>query len=630
MPHLLIRVLFSISAALYSFNADAAECEHVFSNNWGSGFQAEVQITNTGTTPITSFTISWSYTDNTTVTHVWNADSTGTNPVTATSPVWFPPLAPGATWSIGVNANGAGAGVVIKGDVCGSASANTATLQLAKTWVNGPSGDQITATTTGLANNATITSLNSGSNTDTGTAVQVTVGETATLPAETFISGVAADYSSGDWVCDDAANSIVSAGGTLPISATDAGNTITCTVTNKFVGTQPDVMCEHIITNDFGSGFQASFRITNTSSAPITNWTATWGYSDGTTITNLYNANSTGTNPVTATPPGFFTSLAPGATFNFGFIASGSGNLSSLSCSTTPVVSAAIVVTLTKQLTNDHGGSAAATDWILEANIAGGAAELSGQTGVTSSTLVAGDYELSETGPAGYSQTNLSCDSAVLNGTTLTVAAGDNVNCTFHNDDLPAALTLVKVVNNNIGTATVNDWTLDASLNGSSILNGTSGAPGVTSASLSAGTYTLSETGGPSGYRLESLNCDTGLFNVSTNTLILANGEAAVCTFTNRDIVTDVSVIKSVDDNTPNIGDIITYTLVLSNSGPDSATNILIEDILPAGLSFVAGSMTGGDVQNQSAPNLQWTINNIGVGASNNLSLQYQATVLNP
>ena len=264
------------------------------------------------------------------------------------------------------------------------------------------------------------------------------------------------------------------------------------------------------------------------------------------------------------------------------------------------------------------------------ANIAGGAAELSGQTGVTSSTLVAGDYELSETGPAGYSQTNLSCDSAVLNGTTLTVAAGDNVNCTFHNDDLPAALTLVKVVNNNIGTATVNDWTLDASLNGSSILNGTSGAPGVTSASLSAGTYTLSETGGPSGYRLESLNCDTGLFNVSTNTLILANGEAAVCTFTNRDIVTDVSVIKSVDDNTPNIGDIITYTLVLSNSGPDSATNILIEDILPAGLSFVAGSMTGGDVQNQSAPNLQWTINNIGVGASNNLSLQYQATVLNP
>jgi len=40
--------------------------------------------------------------------------------------------------------------------------------------------------------------------------------------------------------------------------------------------------------------------------------------------------------------------------------------------------------------------------------------------------------------------------------------------------------------------------------------------------------------------------------------------------------------------------------------------------------------MTGGDSQNQSAPNLEWTINSLGVGTANSLTLQYQVTVNAP
>lgn len=619
-------MLFLLSVALYAGSSTAAECEHVVTNHWGSGFQAEIQITNTGSTPINNWTVTWGYSDSTTVTNVWNADSTGTNPVTATSPSWLGPLAPGATWSIGLIGNGAGAGVTISGDTCGSVAPLTANLQLSKTWVNGTSGDQITATTIGLANNATIASVSGGSNTNTGASVLVKVGETATMPAEIFISGTATNYIVSDWVCDDAANSTIAAGDTLTLTAADAGNTITCALTNEFNDNPADTACEQVIVNNWGSGFQAEIQITNTSSTAIDDWTATWGYSDGTTVTAVWNANSTGSNPVTATPPGWFTTLAPGATHSIGFTANGAGNLKSLSCST--VSMEFVTLTLSKELTNDNGGTATALDWVLEANMAGGAAELSGVTGVTSSVLSAGDYELSETGPSGYTRTSVTCDSGVLAGEIITLAAGDIVNCIFYNDDQPVSLTLVKVVNNSIGTATASEWTLDASVAGLSILSGVTGTAGVTSTSLSVGDYVLSELNGPAGYRLDSLFCDAGSLDGTDNILTLTNGDVAVCTFTNRDIVSDLSVTKSVDDPTPNIGDIVSYTLELTNFGPDPATNVVVDDLLPSGLAFVSGSMAGGDVQNQTAPNLEWTINYIGVGAANRLILQYQATVI--
>ncbi len=88
----------------------------------------------------------------------------------------------------------------------------------------------------------------------------------------------------------------------------------------------------------------------------------------------------------------------------------------------------------------------------------------------------------------------------------------------------------------------------------------------------------------------------------------------------------DLEVIKDVSNHTPAENDIITYTITVTNTGPATATNILIEDIVPTGVTYVLGSITGGDSNNDSGPpTLTWTINTLANGASATLS--FEATV---
>jgi uncharacterized repeat protein (TIGR01451 family) len=56
-------------------------------------------------------------------------------------------------------------------------------------------------------------------------------------------------------------------------------------------------------------------------------------------------------------------------------------------------------------------------------------------------------------------------------------------------------------------------------------------------------------------------------------------------------IAPNLSLTKTVDDNAPQSGQRITYTLSVNNNGAATATNAVISDILPAGLTF-AGPVT--------------------------------------
>ena len=88
----------------------------------------------------------------------------------------------------------------------------------------------------------------------------------------------------------------------------------------------------------------------------------------------------------------------------------------------------------------------------------------------------------------------------------------------------------------------------------------------------------------------------------------------------------DLSLTKVVTDPSPDIGDTVTFTLMLSNAGPNTATNIVIEDVIPAGLTYVPGSITGGDSNDDTAlPVLTWDINSMTSGAS--AFLTFQTTV---
>ena len=247
-------------------------------------------------------------------------------------------------------------------------------------------------------------------------------------------------------------------------------------------------------------------------------------------------------------------------------------------------------------------------------------------------TVPAGTYTVTETAVTGWSVASIICDDTDSTGdigsatATFTVAVGETITCVFTNSQT-ATLTLNKIVNNTAGSATPDLWTLDASLAGTSVLNGTNG---VSADDLVAGDYVLSESAGPAGYTFVDLVCDDGALNAATNTLTLESGDNATCTFTNRDLLTDLQITKTVSNFNPIVGEVITFELTVTNNGPDDATNVVVNDTVLNGFTFQALSMLGGDSRNQTAPNLEWIINSLPAGAANAVVLNYQATVVAP
>ena len=49
----------------------------------------------------------------------------------------------------------------------------------------------------------------------------------------------------------------------------------------------------------------------------------------------------------------------------------------------------------------------------------------------------------------------------------------------------------------------------------------------------------------------------------------------------------DLSLSKTVSNSAPNVGEVITYTIVISNSGPNLATKVGVIDLLPAGVNRI-------------------------------------------
>lgn len=100
--------------------------------------------------------------------------------------------------------------------------------------------------------------------------------------------------------------------------------------------------------------------------------------------------------------------------------------------------------------------------------------------------------------------------------------------------------------------------------------------------------------------------------------------------------IADLNLVKAVSNATPNVGDVVTFTITLSNEGPDAATNVSVEDILPNGYSYTTASinsnaLTSGATitpDDGSAPTLSWAIDNLPNGES--VELTFTAQVLVP
>lgn len=119
-------LLSSGLSALPLAHAQTASCEYIVTNDWGSGATANIQITNTGTSPINGWNVQWNYQDDS-LANVWNANTSGTNPYTASNLSWNSSIQPGQTVTFGMQVNAANGVDVpnVTGDVCGDSASSS-------------------------------------------------------------------------------------------------------------------------------------------------------------------------------------------------------------------------------------------------------------------------------------------------------------------------------------------------------------------------------------------------------------------------------------------------------------------------------------------------------------------------
>ncbi len=190
-------------------------------------------------------------------------------------------------------------------------------------------------------------------------------------------------------------------------------------------------------------------------------------------------------------------------------------------------------LTLVKTVTNDNGGTAAPTAWTLSA---AGPTPISGATGsaaVTAAPVSAGTLRAVGVGSGGLCRVGVVVRRRDADGRVRSRSrSGQSATCTINNNDIAAQLTLVKTVtNDNGGTALPTAWTLHAT--GPTTISGATGSATVTNAPVSAGSYALSESGGPAGYAASTWSCVGGTQTGAS--IALALGQSATCTINNND-----------------------------------------------------------------------------------------------
>jgi uncharacterized repeat protein (TIGR01451 family) len=85
----------------------------------------------------------------------------------------------------------------------------------------------------------------------------------------------------------------------------------------------------------------------------------------------------------------------------------------------------------------------------------------------------------------------------------------------------------------------------------------------------------------------------------------------------------DLSLSKSVSNNSPKQNGTVVFSVTVFNSGPASASNVTVKDVLPSGLSYVSSIASQGSYDQTTG---FWTVGNLAIGGSANLQLTATVT----
>lgn len=90
----------------------------------------------------------------------------------------------------------------------------------------------------------------------------------------------------------------------------------------------------------------------------------------------------------------------------------------------------------------------------------------------------------------------------------------------------------------------------------------------------------------------------------------------------------DLAVVKTVDISVPNVGNTITFTIVVTNNGPVNATGVKVNDILPAGYTYISSTPPSGTTYNPTSG--LWNIGNLNNGLSKTITMLVQVNSNGP
>ena len=102
-----------------------------------------------------------------------------------------------------------------------------------------------------------------------------------------------------------------------------------------------------------------------------------------------------------------------------------------------------------------------------------------------------------------------------------------------------------------------------------------------------------------------------------TNSLTVGNKTSKI-----NVIVPEITPDKTVDNENPNFGDNVTYTIVVSNDGIADAKNVVVKDVLAEGLKFIEANYNG--VYDEATRTVTWIVD---INAKNHVDLTVKVKV---
>lgn len=303
------------------------------------------------------------------------------------------------------------------------------------------------------------------------------------------------------------------------------------------------------------------------------------------TVTASNNGPYNATNAAVADllPAGYtFVSAVPSVgTYNS---STGVWNIGNLNDGT----SATLVMTATVNLTGNHVNTAtiSASEFDLD--------NTNNTASATTTPLVLADLGITKT----VNNPGAGIGSTVVFTITTNNAGPSNATNATVTDLLPTGYTFVSATPS-VGTynATTGIWNIGA------FNNGASATLLMTAIVNASGNYNNTAT-------ITATETDPNVTNNSASATITPPTQA------------DVIVTKTVNNTTPNVGATVLFTITVNNAGPNGATNTIVNDLLPAGYTFVSATPSTGTYNSISGI---WTIGTLNTG--NSATLQVAAIV---